>query len=77
MHKITKDEFIRLNNLMMLLVGKEGHNHPPERITELFNIHNLCYPQKLEYSKSCGSCRQRVYNRVLEYWSGMKGEYGF
>lgn len=60
--------FTRVDNLMQSLVGKENHNHNASVITELFNAHNQVFLDKPEYSKSCGSCRQRTYNRLKQWW---------
>lgn len=33
---------------------------------QLFSLHNRLYPDKMEHSKNCSSCRLRVYNKVKE-----------
>lgn len=74
-HLPTKEEYKRINDIMTYLQGKEGHNHDAEIITQLFNAHNLAYPNNPEYSKSCGGCRERVYNRLVTYWNETKMNY--
>lgn len=76
-HQVTQEEFNRVDALMNQLKGRESHNHPAETMTELFNIHNICFPQNPEYSRACSGCRVRVYNRMVTYWNDMKGNYGF
>lgn len=69
---MTDDQFMRLDSLMQELVGREGARHNEETITRLFNLNNEI-TGILEYSKSCGSCRSRVYNRMKEIWYGAGG----
>lgn len=66
--------FNRVNSLMSIVYGKENHNHKPEIIRELFNLHNEIFEAK-EYSVSCGGCRMRVYNKVKEWWHSKKQIY--
>ena len=66
--KMDKDLFNRVDQMMLSLVGKENHNHNAQIIRELFNLHNECYPQNLEFSTSCGGCRQRVYTKLKQWW---------
>lgn len=66
--KKMNDLFNRVDALMVTLVGKENHNHNALVIRELFNLHNEVYPQNLEFSTSCGGCRQRVYQRLKQWW---------
>ena len=62
------DLFNRVDALMSSLAGKENHNHNASVIRELFNLHNEVYPDNLEFSTSCGGCRQRVYTRLKGWW---------
>jgi len=64
--------FQKVDNLMQRLVGKENHRHDAQVIRELFNIHNEA-TGIMEYSVSCGGCRQRVYNRLKEWWQARGG----
>jgi hypothetical protein len=36
--------------------------------SQLFSMHNRLFPDKMEHSKNCGSCRLRVYNKVKELY---------
>lgn len=62
------ENFGEVDALMQRLYGKEGHRHDGNTIRELFNIHNVVFPQTLEYSTSCSGCRARVYERVKNWW---------
>ena len=62
------DNFNQVDDLMQRLVGKEDYKQDAITIRELFNIHNVVFPQTLEYSVSCGGCRSRVYNRLKQWW---------
>jgi hypothetical protein len=33
----------------------------------MFIYHNKLYPNKMEHTQSCSSCRLRVYNKLCEY----------
>ena len=70
--KKMNDLFNRVDSLMVTLVGRENYNHNAQVIREMFNLHNECYPQNLEYSTSCGGCRQRVYKRLKQWWEENK-----
>jgi len=74
--KIMRDEkelFGRVDGLMQLLVGKEGHRHPAETITIMFNLYNEVFGAR-EYSKSCGGCRERVYKGLKQWWVDKGGK---
>lgn len=66
--KKMNDLFKRVDELMLSLQGKENHNHNALVIRQLFNLHNEAYPNNLEFSTSCGSCRARVYKRLKQWW---------
>jgi hypothetical protein len=56
----------QLDELMRELEGKDKvADHQTRR---MFNLNNIIYPDILEYTVSCGSCRGRVYNRLKKYW---------
>jgi len=76
-HLPSKEDYGKINNIMTYLKGKESHNHDASIITDLFNAHNLAFPQNPEYSKSCGGCRVRVYNRLTTYSNETKQQYGY
>ena len=62
------EHFNEVDALMQNLYGKEGYRHDAQTIRNLFNIHNVLFPNTLEYSVNCGGCRERVYNRVRDWW---------
>jgi len=68
--KMTEQEalFNRVDGLMQRLVGREDYRQDAQTIRELFNLHNETFPTMLEYSVSCGGCRERVYNRLRDWW---------
>jgi hypothetical protein len=70
--KKMNDLFNRVDALMSTLVGRENYNHNAQVIREMFNLHNEVYPNNLEFSTSCGGCRQRVYQRLKQWWSDNK-----
>jgi hypothetical protein len=66
-----------LNSIMQRVYGKENHSHPAEVITVLFTTHNNLAKENgwpLEYSRSCGGCRQRVYARLRDLWLSLGGK---
>lgn len=65
---MENDLFKEVDTLMLSLVGKENHNHNAVVIRELFNLHNRVFPHNLEFSTSCGGCRQRVYKKLKQWW---------
>lgn len=67
------EHFQEVDNLMQQLIGRENHNHNASVITELFNLHNKVYMDRPEYSRSCGGCRQRVYERLKTWWQDNGG----
>ncbi len=73
---MEKEKFMRVHNLMLLLIGKESHRIEAHTITELFNAHNMVFPEKLEYSKGCSGCRERVYKRLRDWYESNKATYG-
>jgi hypothetical protein len=70
--KKMNELFNRVDQMMTSLVGKENHNHNAQVIRELFNLHNEVFPGNLEFSTSCGGCRQRVYQRLKLWWQDNK-----
>ena len=69
-----EEQFLKVHNLMVRLIGKENHNHRPETIRELFNLHNSV-TGVMEYSVSCGGCRKRVYNRLKDWYYNNRENY--
>lgn len=72
-----KDQYDKIHEIMSYLQGKASQNHNADIITQLFTAHNYAFPNNPEYSKSCGGCRTRVYNRLLTYWQDTKHTYGY
>lgn len=64
---MNEELFKRVDDLMQQLVGREGYRHDAHIIRQMFNLHNEA-TGIMEYSTSCGTCRQRVYNRLKEWW---------
>ena len=65
---MNKEIFGRLSLIINEWLGKENYRVPAHSITQMFNIHNEIFPQNLEYSTSCGGCRERVWNRIKGYY---------
>ena len=55
-----------LHDLMIELEGKDRIDS--HQTTKLFNLNNLIFPDLKEFTKGCPSCRERVYNRLKDYW---------
>lgn len=72
-----KELFMRAHNLVQEWEGKENSNVPADVITEIFSTHNKIYPDKPEYSKGCGGCRQRTWNRLKSWYHENKHLYGY
>jgi hypothetical protein len=62
-----EEQKVLLNELMLELQGKDKIME--EQTTRLFNINNNLMPELREYNRSCPACRERVYNRMLSYWT--------
>lgn len=60
------EQILQLNELMKELEGKDKIEAHQTNI--LYNLNNYFFPDLKEYNKSCGSCRERVYNRMKSYW---------
>ena len=73
---IETELFMRLHSLVKEWEGKENYRVPPEVITEMFNVHNQLFPDKPEYSKGCGGCRERLWNRLKAHYHAEKLKYG-
>jgi uncharacterized protein YigA (DUF484 family) len=74
--EMTEEEklFMDVHNLVQRLLGKENHNHKPETIRELFNLHNAA-TGVMEYSVSCASCRARTWTRLKDWYNNNKDKY--
>lgn len=71
------ENFQALHHLILDWRGKEDYRVPAHIITEMFNVHNRIFMDKPEYSKSCGGCRQRVWNRLKTHYDENKHNYGY
>lgn len=68
------EHFDLVDGLMQRLYGREAYPHDALTIRELFDTHNKVFPGNLEFSTSCGGCRQRVYNRLRDWWLNNGGK---
>lgn len=60
-------------DLDLLMNELEGKDKILAHQTDLlYLIHNEIYPDLKEWNKSCGSCRERVYLRMRDYWLSQK-----
>jgi hypothetical protein len=69
--------FMSAHNLVQEWEGKENHRIPAHVITDIFTTHNRIFPDKPEYSKGCGGCRQRTWNRLKTWYHENKHLYGY
>jgi len=60
----------RFKKIMEDLSGK--HRGTPAQRKELFDIHNLLWPNRREHNSNCSSCIARVYKKMIEQYSKMK-----
>lgn len=74
---ISEEIFIEARNLVVEWEGKENYNVPAHVITQIFSTHNKIFPDKPEYSKGCGGCRQRTWNRLKSWYHENKQHYGY
>ena len=74
---IEKEVFEQIHNLVSEWEPKENHNVPPHIITEIFTLHNRVFMDRPEYSKGCGGCRQRVWNKLKTWYHSSKQDYGY
>lgn len=74
---ISEEIFIEARNLVVEWEGKENYNVPAHVITQIFSTHNKIFPDKPEYSKGCGGCRQRTWNRLKSWYHENKQLYGY
>jgi len=72
---MNQEQFNQLHTLVTYWKGREYENVPAHVISEMFMLNNLEFPH--EYSKSCGGCRQRVWNNLLNFYDGNKTRFGY
>lgn len=65
---IDRQDFIQIECLVNDWNGKEDQRVPADVITIIFNMHNVVFWENREYSKSCGGCRQRVWNKLKTWY---------
>lgn len=60
-------------DLKILLDELKGKDYiDAGQCSRMFNLNNAIFPDLKEYTPSCGACRERVYNRLLEYGKNIK-----
>ena len=59
-----------LKVLLEELKGKDFIN--ADQCTRMFNLNNAIFPDLKEWTPSCGACRERVYNRLVQYGENIK-----
>lgn len=62
-----EEQVLQVKDLLEQLEGKFKITN--EQTNKLFYLHNLFFPNTPEYSKSCGGCRLRVYNRLKRWYN--------
>lgn len=70
---MTPEQLQQFKTFMDTIIGKESHNHHYHIIKELFDWHNILFPNQKEKlsSSSCGGCRARVYKKVKQQYDGL------
>jgi hypothetical protein len=66
MKELNKD----LKILLEELKGKDFID--AGQCTRMFNLNNAIFPELKEWTPSCGACRERVYNRLVQYAENIK-----
>lgn len=74
---IDEETFLKAHHLVTNWQGKENYNVPADVITDIFSTHNRIFPEKPEYSKGCGACRQRTWARLKTWYHENKHLYGY
>lgn len=74
---ISEEIFNEAHSLVTEWAGKENYNVPADVITRIFTTHNRIFPDKPEYSKGCGGCRERTWNRLKTWYYENKHLYGY
>ena len=63
----------KVKNLMENhLIGKENYRISSAIIKEMFLFHNMIFPKNRNFGRSCGACREKVYNRLKKWYFEMK-----
>lgn len=63
---------LELKKLLAELAITQNGNK--EQIKQLFDLHNHFYPNQKDYGMACGSCRARVYNKMIELYKIQEDE---
>jgi hypothetical protein len=72
---MTPERIQNLQALQSLMNALQGqYKADNTQLTLLFNLNNYFFPQNKEHGKGCGSCRQRVYQRMLGFINGQGKE---
>ena len=74
---IDLEIFMKAHFLVSDWEGKENYNIPAHVISDIFTTHNQIFPDKPEYSKGCGGCRQRTWARLKTWYHENKHLYGY
>lgn len=74
---ISEEIFLEAHQLVVEWEGKENYNVPADVITRIFSVHNKIFIDRPEYSKSCGGCRQRTWNKLKTWYHENKHMYGY
>lgn len=72
---IEKEDYIQIKCLVNDWHGKENSRVPADVITLIFNMHNKVFWENKEYSKGCGGCRERVWNKLKTWYFTNQEEY--
>jgi hypothetical protein len=64
------DNLKLLGELLIELEGKSKILDPQTNL--MFKLNNYFFPKNLEYGKSCGGCRSRVYKRLTNFYNDIK-----
>ena len=61
---INTETYLELVTLTEQLRGKDRAT--TQQLDRIYSLHNELFPNRKEYTKGCGSCRARVYQRLLQ-----------
>jgi hypothetical protein len=72
---ITREEFEEIEALMRDWRHLNNPRVPADVMTRIFNLHNKCYPEKMEHSRGCGACQARTWSKLCAWYDEHKDEY--
>ena len=61
---MNTETYLELVTLTQQLRGKDRAT--AQQLDRIYALHNELFPNRKEYTKGCGSCRARVYQRLLQ-----------